>query len=291
MESFVDLKVRFFISSITVLVVGFMVCFAMNPLLQVIITCLVALLGVVALWEYINLLKIKGIELPFWLLASLAAGYIFANYLATLQESFLVVVNGVVVAYFFAVFFYNFYKIDGAIINIATSFFGTLYIIVPLGLLLKILYPNTMNPILHDGRLWMTYLIAVTKVTDMGGYFAGKMWGKRKLAPHISPGKTVLGAIAGFFSAIALSLVFFLISKWGDIESFQLDLSGAIILGGLIGLFSQLGDLAESLLKRDAKIKDSNTIPGVGGVLDLLDSLLFTIPILYLFLKASGSWI
>jgi len=125
----------------------------------------------------------------------------------------------------------------------------------------------------------------------MGGYFAGKMWGKRKLAPHISPGKTVLGAIAGFFSAIALSLVFFLISKWGDIESFQLDLSGAIILGGLIGLFSQLGDLAESLLKRDAKIKDSNTIPGVGGVLDLLDSLLFTIPILYLFLKASGSWI
>ncbi len=288
MESFVDLKVRLWIGSISILVVGFLIYFAEHPILQWIIAGLVALLGVTALWEYINLLKIKGIRIPFWLLASLAGVYIIANYLATQHENFLVVVNGVVVVFFFAVFLYNFYQIEGAIINIATSFFGALYIIVPLGLLLKILYPSTINASLHDGRLWITYLIAVTKITDMGGYFIGKMWGKSKLAPHLSPGKTLIGGTAGFFSAILLSLFFFLISKYLETPSFQLGLIEAVILGGLIGIFSQLGDLAESLLKRDAKVKDSNSIPGVGGVLDFLDSLLFTIPILYLFLKATG---
>lgn len=291
MDSFVDLKMRFFVSSITLFIVSLLIYFAEHPVLQVMITCIVAILGIVALWEYINLLKTKKIDLPFWLLATLAGIYIFANYLSTLQEGFQVFVNGVVVAFFFAVFLYNFYKIEGAIISIATSFFGTLYIIVPLGLLLKILYPGTMNAAIHDGRLWMTYLIAVTKITDMGGYFIGKMWGRSKLAPHLSPGKTLTGGVAGFCSAIALSLVFFVISQLYQSESFQLNLVEAIVLGGLIGIFSQLGDLAESLLKRDAKVKDSNAIPGVGGVLDFLDSLLFTIPILYLFLKASGVYL
>jgi phosphatidate cytidylyltransferase len=288
MESFVDLKIRLLIGSISFLVVGFLVFFAGNPILQWIIACSVALLGITALWEYINLLKIKGIDIPFWLLSMLSGLYIIANYVATLDENFLVVVNGIVVVFFFAVFLYNFYKIEGAIINIATSFFGVLYIIVPLGLLLKILYPSTMNIDIHDGRLWMTYLIAVTKITDMSGYFVGKMWGKSKLAPHLSPGKTLIGGIGGFFSAILLSLLFYLASSYWKFANFKLGLVEAIILGGLIGIFSQLGDLAESLLKRDAKVKDSNSIPGVGGVLDFLDSLLFTIPILYLFLKATG---
>jgi phosphatidate cytidylyltransferase len=146
-----------------------------------------------------------------------------------------------------------------------------------------------MNPALHDGRLWLAYLVAVTKITDMGGYFMGKMWGKSKLAPHLSPGKTLIGGIAGFISAILLSLGFFLLSKYFQLESFKLNFIQAIFLGGVIGIFSQLGDLAESLLKRDAKVKDSNTIPGVGGVLDFLDSLLFTLPVLYLFLKTIGT--
>jgi phosphatidate cytidylyltransferase len=289
MESFVDLKVRFLIGSISVLVVGFLTFFANHPVFQWVITCLVAILGVTALWEYINLLKAKGITIPFWLLASLSAIYIIANYLATEDSRFLVLVNAVVVVFFFAVFLYNFYQIEGAIIKIATSFFGAFYIIVPLGLLLKILYPNTMNPLLHDGRLWVAYLVAVTKITDMGGYFMGKMWGKSKLAPHLSPGKTLIGGVAGFISAILLSLGFFLISKYFDLPDFKLNFLHAVILGGLIGVFSQLGDLAESLLKRDAKVKDSNAIPGVGGVLDFLDSLLFTLPVLYLFLKAIGT--
>lgn len=289
MGSFVDLKVRFFIGSISVLVVGFLTFFANHPLFQWIITFLVAALGVTALWEYVNLLKAKGIIIPIWLLSSLSAIYIVANFLATQDSRFLVLINGVVIFFFFSVFLYNFYQIEDAIIKIATSFFGAFYIIVPLGLLIKILYPNTMNSVLHDGRLWVAYLVAVTKITDMGGYFMGKLWGKSKLAPHLSPGKTLIGGVAGFICAILLSLGFFLVSKHFSIESFQLNFVQAIFLGGVIGIFSQLGDLAESLLKRDAKVKDSNAIPGVGGVLDFLDSLLFTLPVLYLFLKTIGT--
>jgi phosphatidate cytidylyltransferase len=288
MGSFVDLKIRLLVSSISVLLVGFLVYFADNPILQWVIACGIALLGITALWEYTNMVKVKGIILPFWLLASLSGLYILANFSATKHEYFLIVVNGIVVLFFFAIFLYNFYQIEGAIINIATSFFGVLYIIIPLGLILKILYPALMNPAILDGRIWITYLIAVTKITDIGGYFLGKLWGKSKLAPHLSPGKTLIGGIAGFFAAISLSLLFFLLSKYCQLENFRLNFIQAIILGGLIGIFSQLGDLAESLLKRDAKVKDSNVIPGVGGVLDFLDSLLFTIPILYLFLKATG---
>ncbi len=288
MESFVDLKVRLLVSSISVLLVGFLIYFADYAVLQWVIAFGVGLLGITALWEYTNLVKAKGITLPFWLLSSLSAIYIMANFFSTKHEYFLVVVNGVVVLFFFAIFLYNFYQIEGAIINIATSFFGVLYIIIPLGLILKILYPALMNPAIQDGRIWITYLISVTKITDIGGYFMGKLWGKSKLAPHLSPGKTLIGGIAGFFAAISLSLLFFLLSKYCDLQNFRLNFTQAIILGGLIGLFSQLGDLAESLLKRDAKVKDSNVIPGVGGVLDFLDSLLFTIPILYLFLKAAS---
>jgi phosphatidate cytidylyltransferase len=286
--SFVDLKVRFLTSSISVLLFAFLVYFANYTPLQWVITAVVATLGVMALKEYVHLLEVKGIKIPFYLISSLGVIYIVANYLSTQYESFVIVVNAVVALFFFAVFLYNFYQVEGAIVKIATSFFGALYIVVPLGLLLKILYPHLMNSHLTDGRLWLTYLIAVTKITDVGGYFAGKLWGRSKLAPHLSPGKTLIGSIAGFFSALIMSFVFFLLSEMLDLKIFRLSLFESILLGSLLGLFGQLGDLAESLLKRDAKVKDSNSIPGVGGMLDFLDSLLFTIPILYLFLRVMG---
>jgi phosphatidate cytidylyltransferase len=286
--SFVDLKVRFLTSSVSILIFTLLVCFANYYPIHWVITTLVATLSVMALKEYVHLVEVKGIKIPFWLLAALAVLYVVANYLSTQHESFVVVVNAVIALFFFAVFLYNFYQVDGAIVKIATSFFGALYIVVPLGLLLKILYPHMMNHELTDGRLWLTYLIAVTKITDVGGYFAGKMWGRSKLAPHLSPGKTLTGSVAGFLSAVMMSLIFYALSQHLEIKSFKLSLFESLVLGCLLGLFSQLGDLAESLLKRDAKVKDSNSLPGVGGVLDFLDSLLFTIPILYLFLRVLG---
>src|SRR5690606_10635524 len=96
------------------------------------------------------------------------------------------------------------------------------------------------------------------------------------------------GAISGLVAAMILSFLFSLLAGVVPSDVFYLNWIQAVALGAFIGVFGQLGDLAESLLKRDANVKDSNTIPGIGGVLDLLDSLLFTIPIVYLFLRTSS---
>jgi phosphatidate cytidylyltransferase len=116
-------------------------------------------------------------------------------------------------------------------------------------------------------------------MTDVGGLFTGKFLGKRKLLPVVSPNKTVEGAIGGIVASIITSVAF---AYFGSLMS----ILGSIVLGFIISLFAMLGDLSESLLKRDGKIKDSgHNIPGLGGILDMVDSLLFTTPVIYLFLR------
>ncbi len=285
MTRFVDLGNRLLFSSISVVVLGFLIYFSMNPFVQFAIFILVSAIAVTAIWEYARMLKTKAIDLPFWLLAVLAVVFIFASYLSILHSSVSAVTGMVIAGAFFAIFLYHFAKVEGALVNIPTCLFTAFYILIPLGLMLRILYPSSISNYFVDGRLWITYLIVVTKITDVGAYFAGKMWGKMKLAPSLSPKKTMAGAIAGLVSAIASSLFFTGISQMTPPAVFHLALVPSLILGALIGVFGQLGDLAESLLKRDANIKDSNKIPGIGGSLDMLDSLLFTAPIVYLFLR------
>lgn len=182
-------------------------------------------------------------------------------------------------------FFLNrFRRSDGALIHVAVEFFGVAYIAIPLSYMLAILYPIA-TPVVEDGRWWIFYLILVTKITDIGAYFVGRIWGKHRLAPLLSPKKTVEGAIGGLVCTIALSLSMVYLGRTYAGDAFPLAWVDALWLGLLIGVFGQLGDLAESLLKRDAMVKDSNTIPGLGGVLDTLDSLIFTAPIVYFYLK------
>ncbi len=285
MTKFVDLGNRLLFSSISIVLLGFLIYYSNNQIIQFLIFVLVAIVAVTAVWEYVVMLKTKSIELPFWLLATLAVVFVFASYLSILHLSVSVVTGMVIAAAFFAIFLYHFAKIEGALVNIPTCLFSAFYILIPLGLMLRILYPASISEYFVDGRFWITYLIVVTKITDVSAYFAGKMWGKTKLAPSLSPKKTMSGAIAGLLSAILMSLFFTLISEMTPPAVFHLTVVPALILGALIGVFGQLGDLAESLLKRDAQIKDSNKIPGIGGALDLLDSLLFTAPIVYLFLR------
>jgi phosphatidate cytidylyltransferase len=125
----------------------------------------------------------------------------------------------------------------------------------------------------------------VTKITDVGAYFVGRLWGKTKLSPTLSPKKTVEGAAAGFISAVIASILIHFAGRQFFNSHFGLSFVESIWLGMLIGVFGQIGDLAESLLKRDAVVKDSNTLPGLGGVLDMVDSLLFTAPIVYFFIR------
>jgi phosphatidate cytidylyltransferase len=133
---------------------------------------------------------------------------------------------------------------------------------------------------LDAGRNWVYLAILATFGSDTAAYFIGKAFGRHKLAPQISPGKTREGAAAGVLGAVIVSLLFTLDTP------LQLPLHywQAIVLGLLISVFGQFGDLVESLLKRNFSVKDSgNLMPGHGGLLDRLDSILFAGVVVYLY--------
>lgn len=136
---------------------------------------------------------------------------------------------------------------------------------------------------IHGGFL-VAFPITVTWIGDSVAYFAGKRWGHRKLVPRISPGKTVVGGIAGLAAAVVTSVLFALVFLDGS-RPLGMGVPMAVVSGLLIGVAAQLGDLTESVLKREAGVKDSGSLlPGHGGVLDRFDALFFTIPLGYLLL-------
>jgi phosphatidate cytidylyltransferase len=133
------------------------------------------------------------------------------------------------------------------------------------------------------GHFYVLWLILVTKFSDMGAYLTGSLIGKHPLVPHISPKKTW----EGFFGALAFSvlggcgLLALIPEKLSVLR--QMD---AVFLGLILGFAAIIGDLAESIIKRSADVKDSGTfLPGIGGALDLIDSLLFTAPLLFFYLR------
>lgn len=126
------------------------------------------------------------------------------------------------------------------------------------------------------GREMVVFLFAVVWMNDTGAYYAGRRFGRRKLAPRISPGKTVEGAIGGLLAGAAAGVLLMLTSGGGGL------IWKAAVLAVLIGVFSQAGDLCESMLKRAAGEKDAGgLIPGHGGVLDRIDGLLLAVPPFY----------
>ena len=167
--------------------------------------------------------------------------------------------------------------------EIAVSIFGFLYITLLFGFVAKILLLDLPD---EAGlpHFYLLYLFAVTKFTDMGAYAIGSLIGRDKMIPHVSPGKTWQGfggAILGAFVASFGCLLLF-----GEKIPLITPLHAAILAVAL-ALVAILGDLAESILKRSLEAKDSgHVMPGIGGVLDLIDSILFTAPILYFYLLA-----
>ena len=144
------------------------------------------------------------------------------------------------------------------------------------------------------GAALVAYPLAVTWMTDSAAFFAGKRWGRRKLIPSVSPGKTVVGAVAGLIGGV---LGGWIMARWviGAWLGVGLDPLAGAVGGLLVAVVSQMGDLAESAWKREAGVKDSGALfPGHGGILDRLDSLLFAIPTAYallaLFLPGSPGW-
>jgi phosphatidate cytidylyltransferase len=138
------------------------------------------------------------------------------------------------------------------------------------------------------GVFYIFLVFACTFLNDTGAYFAGRFFGKHKLAPIVSPKKTWEGAVGGVIWAVAgACIITFIFNTWIPGGHFlQLSYGAAALLGFVIGVVGDIGDLVESLIKRDADIKDSGwIIPGHGGILDRADALLFTFPVTYYFAK------
>ena len=126
------------------------------------------------------------------------------------------------------------------------------------------------------GAWRVTMLLAIAMSSDSFAYFAGSAFGRHKLAPRVSPGKTIEGLAGGLVGGIVAAL---LVRRFGLPE---IPLAAAVALGIVVALFGVTGDLVESLLKRWSGVKDSGRLfPGHGGMLDRLDSLLFGAPVLY----------
>jgi len=134
-----------------------------------------------------------------------------------------------------------------------------------------------------DGKYFLLYFVLVTKFSDMGAYLLGSLIGKHKMIPRISPGKTWEGFAGAILASTGGSVVF--VHFLGQ-HMVGMNIYHAVVLGILLSICAVIGDLIESLFKRECGMKDSGTLfPGIGGILDLLDSLLFNAPIMYLYLR------
>lgn len=228
--------------------------------------------GGLALYEFFNMVEKKGIQIYKYAGITIGLIIIFTTYIkfeaSRGWELFFMVATCL------SIFVMQFTRRDSsqAIVSISTTLFGILYVTWLFSFLVKL----KLQP---DGGKLVAYLLLVTKTGDMGAYFLGSALGKHTLIKRISPKKTVEGFIGG----IIFSLIFSTLSHFYLPHMAYLHL---IILGIILGTLAQIGDLCESLIKRDSQLKDSGVLaPGLGGMLDLIDSILFTAPIFYFYLK------
>lgn len=167
-------------------------------------------------------------------------------------------------------------EMSRALASASVTVFGVVYVALLAGHLVGVrMTPDTASVSQLAPKL-LTMFFAMVMMTDTGAYYTGRTLGRHKLAPRVSPGKTVEGSIGGFIAAALtgplVKLAFFP----------EVPMVHAVILGAMIGLLGQIGDLAESLLKRGSGVKDSgNLLPGHGGMLDRVDSILFCAPLVY----------
>lgn len=165
---------------------------------------------------------------------------------------------------------------DGTIKNISVTFFGVIYTFFPLSFVMPIRHmPKGLGIIL--------LILLITKGGDIGAYFWGSRFGKHKLS-EISPGKTIEGTLFGLFCSLLIAVGLNIVPGLRILPLYLI-----IPFGLLIGASGVFGDLIESIIKRDAGVKDSaNAVPAFGGVLDMVDSLLVSIPVAYYFLVIIG---
>ncbi|HNP69736.1 MAG TPA: phosphatidate cytidylyltransferase [Kouleothrix sp.] len=177
----------------------------------------------------------------------------------------------------------------GGVASWALTLAGAFYLgwlfsqFIPLRMLSSALRPNLFTLLglpLDSGAAWIYLILAITWIQDTAAYFVGKYTGRHKMAPILSPKKTWEGAVGGLVGSVLASVGF------AVVFGLPINTAQALFLGLVGGIVGPLGDLAESMIKRQVGLKDAgNLIPGHGGILDRADSLLFTGPVLYYLIK------
>lgn len=251
---------------------------------------LILFMGLVGLYEYFHMVKEQGAPV-FTLTGSICAAlYLVGSFLYLRTHGpahSLDLEMGVLVAFLFIIFARQMFRgvADREPLEaIAYTVFGLLYIPWLFNFITKIIYllPKTEDGS-TTGQYYVIFLLVVTKFSDMGAYVFGSLFGKHPFVPHISPKKTWEGFFGALFSSTLGGVLLF---YFMPVQLSALDLRDVIIMGILLGAGAVVGDLAESVIKRSAHAKDSsNVLPGIGGTLDLIDSLLFTGPLMYFYLR------
>lgn len=189
------------------------------------------------------------------------------------------------------------HSVRSAFASVGSALLCALWVGAGFGSLLALWSWNGVDGASREGRYLIVFLLPTAMAQDVFAMWAGSALGRRRITPYISPNKSLEGSIGGVAGSLLMGLLI-----WGIFERFEhsvqgLPLSGfmawhdAVALSLLFGTVGQLGDLAESLLKREAGVKDSGTTyTGHGGVLDLFDSVLFCAPVMYLWAFARGLW-
>ena len=250
---------------------------------------LMAAMAMRALWEYYRMLEADGIGVFTLTGLVCAAVLLVGGFLIVRHEG---AENShdfellVLVLFLITIFARQMFRgtANDPLRAMAYTVFGLLYIPWLFSFITKIIYvaPRAEDG-MTTGQYYVLYLVDVTKFSDMGAYVFGSLFGRHPFAPHISPKKTWEGFAGAMVSSLLCSYWMFALMP-GRLSAFRFD--DLTVLGLLLGFAAVVGDLAESVVKRGAHTKDSSTVlPGIGGTLDLIDSILFTAPLLYFYMR------
>jgi phosphatidate cytidylyltransferase len=231
----------------------------------------VALIGALALYEFLILGRKKGYAIPVALCIFLALFIVAAFILEPVSVEMGVFLTLLVIP---ASYVFMKADLDQALPSSAIAMAGTLYVGMLGGSLIRLRndFPPDIGPKL------VFFLLLVVWLGDAGAYYVGRQFGRHKMSPRISPKKTIEGGAGGILTSVIAAIVI----HFTFFRAFPL--AHAIVAGVLLSISGVIGDLAESMWKRSAAVKDSGTlIPGHGGFLDRFDSIFFTAPILYVY--------
>jgi phosphatidate cytidylyltransferase len=276
-----------FISTIALWSIALLIAFSG---FEILFWVLISLFGLIALLEFYRMLDHKG--LPNFKVTGMICGgvmlvgsfYYFAKTGPARSYDFEVAVLLFFLLTMFARQMFARLRGDEPLQTMAYTLFGLLYVLWLYNFITKIVYvvPRSSTGAV-TGQFYVLYLITVTKFSDMGAYLTGSVIGRHQMIPHISPKKTWEGFGGALVFSLLASLALYKLMP-GHLP--VLTMAHATVLGLLLGFAAVIGDLAESIIKRSTGVKNSgNMLPGIGGALDLVDSLLFTAPLLFFYLR------